>query len=107
MKFLSVTVLGLIMGSSIAVAGSAKLSQAECDSLWSQANPSGSATITEAQAQPYVSNFKAANPDNDGTLDAKEFRAACAKGLVKSSASSGGGTGASGSSSSGAAGAKE
>ncbi len=107
MKFLSLTALGLVLGSSIAVAGPAKLSQAECDSLWSEANPSGSATITEAQAQPFVSDFKAANPDNDGTLDAKEFRAACSKGLVQSSATSGSSSGASGSSSSGAAGTKE
>ena len=42
-------------------AAGTKLTQAECDTLWNQANPSGAATITQAQAQPYVTDFKAAN----------------------------------------------
>jgi hypothetical protein len=58
------------------------LSQSKCDSVWNQANPGGAATITEAQAQPYVTDVKAANPDGDGTLDKAEFSAACKKGLV-------------------------
>lgn len=81
-------------------AGSAqKLSQAECDSLWMQANPSGAATIGETQAKPYVTDFKAANPDGDGTLDKAEFSKACSSGLVSGSASSGASSGESGSSS--------
>lgn len=75
---------------------SMKLSQAECTSLWNQANPSGGATITEAQAQPYVTNFKAANPDGDGTLDKNEFDKACQDGLVQSAASSGAASGEAG-----------
>ena len=63
------------------------MSQSECDALWKQANPSGAATMTESQAQPYVSDFKAANPDTDGTLDQTEFSKACQQGLVKSAAS--------------------
>lgn len=78
-----------------------KLSQAECESLWNQANPSNAATISQSQAQPYVTDFKAANPDGDGTLDKTEFSKACSKGLVKSSASTGSSSGSSGSSSSG------
>jgi len=72
------------------------LSQAECTSLWNEANPSGAATITEAQSQPYVTNFKAANPDGDGTLDKNEFQKACQDGLVQSSASSGAASGEAG-----------
>jgi hypothetical protein len=78
-------------------AGATKLSQAECESLWNQANPSNAATITQTQAQPFVTNFKAANPDGDGTLDKAEFSKACSMGLVKGSASTGASSGASGS----------
>lgn len=74
-----------------------KLSQAECESLWSQANPSNAATISQSQAQPFVTDFKAANPDGDGTLDKNEFSKACSMGLVKSSASTGASSGSSGS----------
>jgi uncharacterized membrane protein len=80
-----------------------KLSQAECDTLWKQANPSNAATITEAQAQRFVSDVKAANPDNDGTLDRAEFSAACGKGLVRSSSAGAGSSSGSGSGESGAA----
>jgi hypothetical protein len=73
-----------------------QLSKAECDSLWNQVNPSGAATITESQAQPYITDFAAANPDGDGTLDSNEFFQACSNGLVQSSAASGAGTGESG-----------
>jgi hypothetical protein len=77
-----------VLGASLSVAVHAQttMSQSECDALWKQANPSGAATITEAQAQPYVSDFKAANPDGDGTLDQTEFSTACQQGLVKSAA---------------------
>lgn len=89
--------------------GAMKLSQAECDTLWGQANPGNAATISQSQAQPYVTDFKRANPDNDGSLDKAEFTKACGMGLVKSggsssgtsSGSSGAGDSSSGSSSSG------
>jgi hypothetical protein len=76
-----------------AYAAGTQLSQAECDSLWNQANPSGAATINQSQAQPYVTDFKSADPDNDGTLDQNEFSSACQKGLVKSASSSGAASG--------------
>jgi hypothetical protein len=76
-----------------AYAAGAQLSQAECDTLWIQANPSGAATITKSQAQPYVTDFKAADPNGDGSLDQKEFSAACQSGLVKGAGSSGAATG--------------
>ena len=86
-----------VLGASLSVAVHAQttMSQSECDALWKQANPSGAATITETQAQPYVSDFKAANPDGDGTLDQTEFSTACQQGLVKSAAAGGGATDAS------------
>ena len=74
-----------------------KLSQAECDTLWNQANPSNAATISQSQASNYVTDFKAANPDNDGSLDKAEFSKACNMGLVKGSGSTGASPGSSGS----------
>jgi hypothetical protein len=70
-----------------------QLTQAECDTLWNQSNPSGAATITQSQAQPYVTDFKAANLDGDNSLDQKEFAAACKSGLVNGTGSSGAASG--------------
>lgn len=95
---LTLAALLMIGSSAAALAAGQKLSQAECDSLWMQANPSNAATITEAQAKQFVSDFKAANPDNDGTLDKAEFSKACGAGLVRGSASSGSGAGDTGNS---------
>lgn len=72
---------------------SMKLSRSDCSKLWQQANPSNAKGLTEAQSAPYVTNFKAANPDGDSTIDMNEWQAACNKGLVKSSSSSGSSTG--------------
>lgn len=85
-----------IVTASGAIAAGQKLSQAECDALWMQANPTNAATINEAQAKGFVTDFKAANPDKDGTLDKAEFAKACKMGLVSGSASSGSSSGASG-----------
>lgn len=76
-----------------------KLSQSECTNLWQQANPSGGTALTEEQAKPYVTDFKSANPDGDATIDQNEWIAACGKGLVSTSSSSGASTGAAGKSS--------
>lgn len=89
-----------LMTATGALAAGQKLSQAECDALWMQANPSNATMIDETQAKGYVTDFKAANPDNDGTIDKAEFTKACNKGLVSGSASSGAGSGASGAGSS-------
>lgn len=79
-------------------AGKMKLTQNECMNLWQQAGGSSSARLSEAQVKPYVTDFKAANPDGDTTIEQNEFMAACNKGLVKSSSASGTSTGTSGSS---------
>ncbi len=105
MKSIGTLVVALVTLSGAAIAepaanqagGMTKLSQAECTGLWHKANPNNAKGVTESQAAPYVSNFKAANPDGDTTIDAKEWVAACNAGLVKSAASTGGSSGASGS----------
>lgn len=83
-------------------AGEVKISQVECESLWKQLSREG-APISEAQAGSYVTDFKAANPDGDTTLEQDEFSKACDGGLVKSSAASGAGAGESGAADPGAA----
>lgn len=100
----------LILASAIAIAaaipasaGDVKMTQAQCETLWKQANPTNAATISESQAQAFISDVKAANPDGDGTLDKAEFAKACSSGLVKgSSSSSGSGAGESGAAAPGA-----
>lgn len=57
----------------------------------------GGSTIDASQAQGYVTNFKAADPDSDGTLTKAEFQAACANGMVQDLASSGAAAGSEGS----------
>jgi EF hand len=37
----------------------------------------------QADAAPSIVNFAQVDTDNDGTIDKKEFVAACGKGLVK------------------------
>lgn len=76
---------------------STKLSQSECSNLWQQANKSGAAGLTQSQSAAYVSDFKAANPDGDTTIDQNEWMAACNKGLVKSASNTGSSSGSSGS----------
>ncbi len=97
------TIVGLAVCCSMGGAafaannGAVKLSAAQCSTLWEKVNVSGAATIDASQAQGYVSNFKAADPDNDGTLTKTEFQAACAKGLVQDSANTGAASGTTGS----------
>ena len=75
--------------------GGTKLWAAQCGSLWNQASPDGK-PISETQAAGYVTDFKAANPDGDNTLEQNEFSKACESGLVMGSASSGTSAGESG-----------
>lgn len=58
-----------------------KLTDSECADLWQKAG-GGASGLTESQSAPYVSDFKAANPDGDTTIDQDEWTAACGQGLV-------------------------
>jgi hypothetical protein len=85
-------------GAALAAdSGAVKLSAAQCSTPWDKINASGGATIDASHTQGYVTNFKAADPDSDGTLTKTEFQAACAKGLVQDSASRGAAAGTEGS----------
>ena len=70
-------------GSTTGMSSGAEMTQADCDAVWMKANPSNATTITEMEAQQYVSDVATANPDKDGTLDKMEFTEACERGLVK------------------------
>ena len=98
-KLATATSLAILLGigSGVALAQGTKLSQAECQNLWNQADSAQSGSLSTSQAQPYVTNFKAVDTNADSKLSSSEFLAGCQKGLVHSSSSSGAGSGASGS----------
>src|SRR6476659_9609475 len=91
MKYLAFAAIGsAVLCTSVPLAQAAettslKMSQSDCASLWQQANSGKAAGLTESQASAYVTDFKAANPDGDATIDQSEWMAACSKGLVKAS----------------------
>ncbi len=60
-----------------------KLTSQQCDAAWKQANPQNLEKLPLADASRFITDTKAANPDGDTTIEKNEFRAACAKGLVK------------------------
>ena len=62
---------------------SAVLNDEQCQAVWKMASPNG-ATISQDQAVPYIINFTMVDGDGDGTISADEFKAGCAKGMVKS-----------------------
>jgi hypothetical protein len=74
-----------------------KLAKAECEALWTKANPTKKPKISAGQAQPFITDIKAANANSDAAIDQSEFLAACDKGLMKDqSASTGAGSGTDG-----------
>ena len=74
-----------------------KLAQDQCQALWAKANPTKAPKISSGQAQPFITDIKAANSNGDASIDQSEFMSACDKGLMKgSSASTGSGSGTEG-----------
>jgi hypothetical protein len=76
-----------------------KVAQDQCQTLWAKANPAKKPKISAGQAQPFIADVMAANTNGDAAIDQAEFMAACDKGLIKESASAGGGNASTGSSS--------
>jgi hypothetical protein len=62
---------------------SAVLNDDQCQAVWKMASANG-ATISKDQAVPYIVNFTMVDGDGDGKITADEFKAGCAKGMVKS-----------------------
>ena len=63
-------------------AGDMKLSQAECQALWSKLNPSQSGNVSQTAARSYVSDFGSVDSNNDGQLSKAEFDAGCTAGKI-------------------------
>ena len=75
----------LAQGTNTMTSGrpSAVLNDDQCQAVWKMASPNG-ATISQDQAVPYIVNFSMVDGDGDGKITADEFKAGCAKGMVKS-----------------------
>ena len=65
--------------------GTTKMSQSDCMAAWNRLDTAKSGSISQAQVQGVVTDFKAADTNNDGKLSQSEFMAACDKGLVTAS----------------------
>jgi hypothetical protein len=102
-KLCAVSIAALLVTSGAPVlaqnapAANMKLSKAECSSIWGRADASGSGSITNSQAQAFVSDFSKVDANADGQLTSAEFLSGCQKGLVHDSASSGASEGSAGS----------
>jgi sporulation protein YlmC with PRC-barrel domain len=66
----------------------AVLDEAKCASVWSLTEREG-ATLSEAEATPFVVNFKLVDANADGKISEAEFKDGCKKGLVQEAAAEG------------------
>lgn len=76
--------------------GAQRLSQAQCQALWSRVNPSGAANVAQAQMTSYTNSFSQADSNSDGQLSQTEFMSACERGLIQDTATTGAGGGTTG-----------
>lgn len=74
--------------------GTMKMTEAQCESAWNTADSGGSGSLSQSAAQAHVTNFASVDSDKSGSISRAEFLAGCQKGLVRSSAGTGGATGA-------------
>lgn len=107
-KTIMATGLALVLGSGAALAqtstspsapgssGGMQMTQAQCDSLWNRIDTGQSGSVTQSQAQNYVTSFSTADANSDGRLSKAEFTNACQRGQVRDTASTGSGTGTTG-----------
>lgn len=76
--------------------GAQRLSQAQCQALWSRVNPSGGANVAQAQMTSYTNSFAQADTNSDGQLSQTEFMSACERGMIHDTATTGAGGGTTG-----------
>src|SRR5262245_38936662 len=88
---LALAVPALAQTSTAPKSGATKMSQAECTATWNKLDTAKSGSVSQSQAQGVVTDFKAADSNNDGKLSQAEFKAACDKRLVTASAATGSG----------------
>ena len=74
-----------------------KMTSAECSAAWTKLDAAKAGSVSQAQAQGTVTDFKAADTNSDGKLTQAEFTAACNKGLVTAAGSDTGSRGMTGS----------
>jgi hypothetical protein len=60
----------------------AVLDDAKCETVWKMASPNGD-TLSKEKAVPYVVNYQMVDTDNNGSIDASEFKAGCGKGWIQ------------------------
>jgi hypothetical protein len=89
MRWMYLGMAGALALATVTQVQAAPMNQQDCDALWKQINPQNVEKLPEATAMPHLTDLKTVNPDGDNTIEKDEFSAACAKGLVKSSAAGG------------------
>ena len=93
---LAISVPALAQTTTAPKSGTAKMSQADCTAAWTKLDASKAGSVSQSQAQGVVTDFKAADTNNDAKLTQAEFTAACDKGLVTASAGGSAGRGMTG-----------
>ena len=93
---LAFAIPALAQTTSTPKSGTMKISQADCTAAWTKLDASKAGSVSQTQAQGVITDFKAADTNNDGKLTQTEFMTACDKGLVTASAAGSGGRGMTG-----------
>ena len=88
---LAIAIPALAQTTTTPKSSTMKMSQADCTAAWTKLDASKAGSVSQTQAQGVVTDFKAADANNDGKLTQVEFMAACDKGLVTASAATGSG----------------
>ncbi len=88
---LAIAMPALAQTTTMPKSGGSKMSRADCTAAWTKLDASKSGSVSQTRAQGVVTDFKAADSNNDGKLTQTEFSAACDKGLVTASAATGSG----------------
>ncbi|MGE0699986.1 MAG: hypothetical protein AB7O57_12895 [Hyphomicrobiaceae bacterium] len=96
MLLLGVTAAAAQTTGSKSTTGGQQMTQAECQSTWGKADASKAGSLTQTQAQAYVTSFSDADINKDGKLSSTEFLTACQQGKVHSTATTGAGSGTTG-----------
>jgi len=93
---LALAIPALAQTTTMPKSSTTKMSQADCTAAWTKLDASKAGSVSQTQAQGVVTDFKAADTNNDGKLTQTEFMTACDKGLVTASAPGSGGRGMTG-----------
>ncbi len=78
------TCLFILSAAALSFAAAAQaqtpLSDADCSATWKQA---GGTDLTPDKAKPFIASFEQVDIDHNGAINWEEFKAGCAKGLVR------------------------